>query len=91
MSLAWISVAALVIAVTLSCTTTVNVGILSMDNVRLAGLEAVNRGRPLTISVLGTGSQQLNAAKIAIKFSNFFSFRYGADDHANSFGNIQLA
>jgi hypothetical protein len=31
MSLAWISVAALVLAVTLSCTTTINVGVLSMS------------------------------------------------------------
>ena len=30
MSLAWISVAALVLAVTLSCTTTINVGVLAI-------------------------------------------------------------
>ena len=30
MSLAWISVAALVLAITLSCTTTINVGVLSL-------------------------------------------------------------
>ena len=38
MSLAWISVAALVIAVTLSCTTTVNVGILSMAMALIVGV-----------------------------------------------------
>ena len=38
MSLAWISVAALVIAVTLSCTTTVNVGVLSMAMALLVGV-----------------------------------------------------
>jgi di/tricarboxylate transporter len=53
MSLAWISVAALVIAVTLSCTTAVNVGVLSLAfamiiGVFLAGLEpsAVLEGFP---------------------------------------------
>ena len=38
MSLAWISIAALVIAVTLSCTTTVNVGILSMAMALIVGV-----------------------------------------------------
>ena len=38
MSLAWISVAALVIAVTLSCTTTINVGILSMAMALMVGV-----------------------------------------------------
>jgi hypothetical protein len=37
-SLAWISVAALVIAVTLSCTTTINVGILSMAMALIVGV-----------------------------------------------------
>jgi di/tricarboxylate transporter len=38
MSLAWVSVAALVIAVTLSCTTTVNVGVLSMAMALIVGV-----------------------------------------------------
>ena len=38
MSLAWISVAALVLAVTLSCTTTINVGVLSMSLALLVGV-----------------------------------------------------
>jgi di/tricarboxylate transporter len=38
MSLAWISIAALVIAVTLSCTTTVNVGVLSMAMALIVGV-----------------------------------------------------
>jgi di/tricarboxylate transporter len=38
MSLAWISVAALALAVTLSCTTTINVGILSMTLALLVGV-----------------------------------------------------
>jgi di/tricarboxylate transporter len=38
MSLAWVSVAALVIAVTLSCTTAVNVGVLSMAMALLVGV-----------------------------------------------------
>ena len=38
MSLAWISVAALVIAVTLSCTTTINVGVLSMAMALIVGV-----------------------------------------------------
>jgi di/tricarboxylate transporter len=37
-SLAWISVAALVIAVTLSCTTTINVGVLSMAMALVVGV-----------------------------------------------------
>jgi di/tricarboxylate transporter len=44
MSLAWVSVAALVLAITLSCTTTINVGVLSLAlalivGVGLAGME----------------------------------------------------
>jgi di/tricarboxylate transporter len=38
MSLAWISVAALVLAVTLSCTTTINVGILSLALALIVGV-----------------------------------------------------
>ncbi|MGE0593925.1 MAG: SLC13 family permease [Vicinamibacterales bacterium] len=38
MSLAWLSVAALVLAVTLSCTTTINVGVLSMALALLVGV-----------------------------------------------------
>ena len=38
MSLAWVSVAALVLAVTLSCTTTINVGILSLALALLVGV-----------------------------------------------------
>jgi di/tricarboxylate transporter len=38
MSLAWISVAALVLAVTLSCTTTINVGVLSLALALLVGV-----------------------------------------------------
>ena len=38
MSLAWISVGALVLAVTLSCTTTINVGLLSMSLALLVGV-----------------------------------------------------
>ena len=38
MSLAWISVGALVLAVTLSCTTTINVGILSMAMALIVGV-----------------------------------------------------
>jgi Na+/H+ antiporter NhaD/arsenite permease-like protein len=38
MSLAWISVGALVLAVTLSCTTTINVGILSMSLALIVGV-----------------------------------------------------
>lgn len=38
MSLAWISVAALVLAVTLSCTTTVNVGVLSLALALIVGV-----------------------------------------------------
>jgi hypothetical protein len=39
-------------------------------DVRLTGLETANAGRPVTVSVLGTGNQSLNAAKIAIKFDS---------------------
>jgi di/tricarboxylate transporter len=56
MSLAWISVAALVIAVTLSCTTSINVGVLSLAfamiiGVFLAGMEpsAVLEGFPIDL------------------------------------------
>jgi di/tricarboxylate transporter len=38
MSLAWISVAALVLAITLSCTTTINVGVLSLALALLVGV-----------------------------------------------------
>ena len=38
MSLAWVSVAALVLAVTLSCTTTINVGVLSMSLALIVGV-----------------------------------------------------
>ena len=38
MNLAWISIAALVLAVTLSCTTTINVGVLSMALALLVGV-----------------------------------------------------
>ncbi len=38
MSLAWISVGALVIAVTLSCTTTINVGVLSLAFALIVGV-----------------------------------------------------
>src|SRR5688572_462276 len=38
MNLAWVSVAALVLAVTLSCTTTINVGILSMALALIVGV-----------------------------------------------------
>ena len=38
MSLAWVSVAALVLAVTLSCTTTINVGVLSLALALLVGV-----------------------------------------------------
>ena len=38
MSLAWISVAALVLAITLSCTTTINVGMLSLALALLVGV-----------------------------------------------------
>jgi di/tricarboxylate transporter len=62
MSLAWISVAALVLAITLSCTTTINVGVLSLAlalvvGVGLAGMDpgAVLDGFPtdLFITLLG--------------------------------------
>ena len=38
MNLAWISVGALVLAVTLSCTTTINVGILSLAMALIVGV-----------------------------------------------------
>ena len=62
MSLAWISVAALVIAVTLSCTTTVNVGVLSMAMALIVGVylggmtpEMVLEGfpTPLLVTLVG--------------------------------------
>jgi len=49
MSLAWISVAALVLAVTLSCTTTINVGVLSLA---LALIVGVGLGDMSTAQVL---------------------------------------
>lgn len=62
MSLAWISVAALVLAVTLSCTTTINVGVLSLAlamiiGVFVAGLEpsAVLEGFPSDLLVMLLG------------------------------------
>jgi di/tricarboxylate transporter len=62
MSLAWISVAALVIAVALSCTTTINVGVLSLAfamviGVFFAGLEpaAVLEGFPTDLLVMLLG------------------------------------
>jgi di/tricarboxylate transporter len=62
MSLAWISVAALVIAVTLSCTTTVNVGVLSIAMALIVGVylggmtpEMVLEGfpTPLLVTLVG--------------------------------------
>ena len=38
MNLAWISVAALVLAVLLSCTTTINVGVVSLTLALLVGV-----------------------------------------------------
>ena len=62
MSLAWISVAALVIAVTLSCTTTINVGILSMAMALIVGVylggmspEMVLEGFPTALLVTLVG------------------------------------
>ena len=62
MSLAWISVAALVIAVTLSCTTTINVGILSMAMALIVGVylggmspEMVLEGFPTSLLVTLVG------------------------------------
>ena len=62
MSLAWISVAALVIAVTLSCTTTVNVGILSMAMALIVGVylggmtpESVLEGFPTALLITLVG------------------------------------
>jgi di/tricarboxylate transporter len=61
-SLAWISVAALVIAVTLSCTTTVNVGILSMAMALIVGVylggmtpESVLEGFPTALLITLVG------------------------------------
>ena len=58
MSLAWISIAALVLAVALSCTTTVNVGILSLSLALLVGVylggmtpDAVLAGFPTSLLV----------------------------------------
>jgi di/tricarboxylate transporter len=58
MSLAWISVGALVLAVTLSCTTTINVGILSMALALIVGVflggmtpSAVLEGFPIDLMV----------------------------------------
>ncbi len=62
MSLAWISVAALVLAVTLSCTTTINVGVLSLAlalivGVGLAGMSTaqVLEGFPVDLLVTLVG------------------------------------
>ena len=62
MSLAWISVAALVLAVALSCTTTVNVGILSLSLALLLGVylggmtaETVLTGFPTALLVTLVG------------------------------------
>jgi di/tricarboxylate transporter len=62
MTLAWISIAALVIAVTLSCTTAINVGILSMAMAFLVGVylggmpvEAVLAGFPTALLVTLVG------------------------------------
>ena len=62
MSLAWISVAALVLAVALSCTTTVNVGILSLSLALLLGVylggmtaDAVLAGFPTALLVTLVG------------------------------------
>ena len=62
MSLAWISVGALVLAVTLSCTTAINVGVLSLAlalvvGVFLAGMtpNAVLEGFPVDLLVTLVG------------------------------------
>ena len=62
MNLAWISIAALVIAVTLSCTTTINVGVLSMVMALLVGVylggmsvDAVLSGFPTSLFVTLVG------------------------------------
>jgi di/tricarboxylate transporter len=62
MSLAWISVGALVLAVTLSCTTTINVGILSMAMALIVGVflggmtpSAVLEGFPTDLMVTLVG------------------------------------
>jgi general secretion pathway protein D len=39
-------------------------------DVRLAGLQTANTGKPVTVSLLGLGDHSLNAAKIAIKFDS---------------------
>src|SRR5436190_3535693 len=58
MSLAWISVAALVLAVALSCTTTINVGVVSLTLALLVGVylggmtpDAVLAGFPVSLFV----------------------------------------
>jgi len=58
MSLAWISVAALVLAITLSCTTTINVGVVSLTLALLVGVylggmtpDAVLAGFPVSLFV----------------------------------------
>ena len=62
MNLAWISIAALVIAVSLSCTTTINVGVLSLalalDRRRLSRRHVAERGArgfptPLFVTLVG--------------------------------------
>lgn len=62
MSLAWISIAALVVAVALSCTTTINVGILSLALALLVGVylggmsaDAVLEGFPTALLVTLVG------------------------------------
>lgn len=62
MDLAWISIGALVVAVTLSCTTTINVGILSMVMALLVGVylggmsvDAVLEGFPVPLFVTLVG------------------------------------
>jgi di/tricarboxylate transporter len=62
MTLAWASIAALVVAVTLSCTTTINVGVLSMVMALLVGVymggmsvDAVLEGFPVPLFVTLVG------------------------------------
>ena len=68
MSLAWLSVAALVLAVTLSCTTAINVGVLSMALALLVGVafggmsvDAVIEGFPADLLVTLVGVTMLFA------------------------------
>ena len=62
MSLAWLSVAALVLAVTLSCTTTINVGVLSLALALIVGVyfggmsaDAVLAGFPVALFITLAG------------------------------------